>query len=128
MRAMGKNRVLFGLFSALVVVSAASAGGASTPGVTAKQILIGGTTPLSGPASAYAAGAKGADAYFEYVHDNGGVFGRSTKNKYEDDAYDPSQTIEKVRNLVQNDKVFARYNTLGTEHTLAVPSYLNQLS
>src|SRR3954452_4805736 len=127
MRAMRKSRVLVGMFCALVVVSAAAAGGSSTPGVTAKQILIGGTTPLSGPASAYASVARGADAYFKYVNDHGGVFGRSIKYKYDDDAYDPSQTIEKTRDLVQNDKVFAIYNTLGTEQNLAVRSYLNQL-
>src|SRR5438876_575117 len=127
MRAMRKSRVLFGVLSALVTAAAASAGGSSTPGVTAKQILIGGTTPLSGPASAYAAVAKGADAYFKYVNDHGGVFGRSIKYKYEDDAYDPSQTVQKVRDLVQTDKVFAIYNTLGTEQNLAVRSYLNQL-
>jgi len=126
MRAMGKSRVLFGV-SALVIVSAASAGGSATPGVTSKQILIGGTTPLSGPASAYAAVAKGADAYFKYVNARGGVFGRSIKYKYVDDAYDPSQTIQKTRDLVQNDKVYAIYNTLGTEQNLAVRSYLNQL-
>ena len=121
---MGKRSVLFGVVGALVAVSAASAGGSATPGVTAKQILIGGTTPLSGPASAYAAVAKGADAYFKYVNDHGGVFGRSIKYKYVDDAYDPSQTIQKVRDLVQNDKVFAIYNTLGTETNLAIRSYL----
>src|SRR5436305_5210102 len=127
MRAMGKRSVLFGVVGALAAVSTASAGGSATPGVTAKQILIGGTTPLSGPASAYAAVAKGADAYFKYANDHGGVFGRSIKYKYVDDAYDPSQTIQKVRDLVQNDKVFAIYNTLGTEQNLAVRSYLNQL-
>jgi branched-chain amino acid transport system substrate-binding protein len=124
---MRKSRVLIGVFSALAIVSAASAGGSATPGVTSKQILIGGTTPLSGPASAYASVAKGADAYFKYVNARGGVFGRSIKYKYEDDAYDPSQTIQKTRDLVQNDKVFAIYNTLGTEQNLAVRSYLNQL-
>jgi branched-chain amino acid transport system substrate-binding protein len=124
---MRKSRVLTGVFCALAIVSAASAGGSATPGVTSKQILIGGTTPLSGPASAYASVAKGADAYFKYVNAHGGVFGRSIKYKYEDDAYDPSQTIQKTRDLVQNDKVFAIYNTLGTEQNLAVRSYLNQL-
>ena len=127
MRAMWKSRVLFGALGALVIVSVASAGGSATPGITSKQILIGGTTPLSGPASAYAAVARGADAYFKYVNDHGGVFGRSIKYKYVDDAYDPSQTIQKTRDLVQNDKVFAIYNTLGTEQNLAVRSYLNQL-
>src|SRR5438876_693221 len=105
MRAMGKRSVLFGVVGALAAVSAASAGGSSTPGVTAKQILIGGTTPLSGPASAYAAVAKGADAYFKYVNDHGGVFGRSIKYKYDDDAYDPSQTIEKTRDLGKKAKL-----------------------
>jgi branched-chain amino acid transport system substrate-binding protein len=124
---MGKSRVLFSVLSALVVVSAASAGGSGPPGVTSKQILIGGTTPLSGPAFAYASVAKGADAYFKYVNDHGGVFGRSIKYKYDDDAYDPSQTLEKTRDLVQSDKVFAIYNTFGTEQNLAVRSYLNQL-
>jgi len=126
MRAM-KGRVLFGVLCALAVVSAASAGGTATPGVTSKQILIGGTTPLSGPASAYAAVAKGADAYFSYVNDHGGVLGRKIEYKYVDDAYDPSQTIPKVRDLVQNDKVFAIYNVLGTQQNLAIRSYLNQL-
>jgi ABC-type branched-subunit amino acid transport system substrate-binding protein len=111
----------------LVVASAATAGGSSTPGVTSKQILIGGTTPISGPASAYAAVAKGADAYFKYVDAHGGVNGRSIKYKYVDDGYDPSQTIQRTRDLVQNDKVFAIYNTLGTETNLSIRSYLNQL-
>ena len=124
---MRKSRVLMGVVSALAIVSSASAGGSATPGVTSKQILIGGTTPLTGPASAYAAVAKGADAYLKYVNAHGGVFGRSIKYKYEDDGYDPSQTIQKTRDLVQNDKVFAIYNTLGTEQNLAVRSYLNQL-
>jgi branched-chain amino acid transport system substrate-binding protein len=121
------KRVLFGLLAALVVVSAASARGSSTPGVTSEQILIGGTIPLSGPASAYASVAKGADAYFKYVNAHGGVNGRSIKYKYVDDAYDPSQTVQRTRDLVQNDHVFAIYNTLGTETNLAIRSYLNQL-
>jgi len=62
---MRKSRVVIGAICALAIVSAASAGGSATPGVTSKQILIGGTTPLSGPASAYASVAKGADAYFK---------------------------------------------------------------
>src|SRR5919201_2095960 len=127
MRAMGTKRVCFCLLAMLVVASAATAGGSSTPGVTSKEILIGGTSPLSGPASAYAAVAKGADAYFKYVNAHGGVNGRSIKYKYVDDGYDPSQTIQRTRDLVQNDKVFAIYNTLGTETNLSIRSYLNQL-
>jgi branched-chain amino acid transport system substrate-binding protein len=124
---MGKGGVILGALVALLVASAASAGGSSTPGVTAKEIFIGGTTPLTGPASAYASVATGADSYFKYVNDHGGVNGRKIKYKYVDDAYDPSQTIQKTRDLVQNDKVFAIYNTLGTATNLSIRSYLNQL-
>jgi branched-chain amino acid transport system substrate-binding protein len=111
----------------LALVSTASAGGSPAPGVTSKEILVGGTTPLSGPASLYASVAKGAQAYLKYVDAHGGVYGRSIDYKYVDDAYDPSQTIQQTRNLVQNDKVFAIFNSLGTEQNLATRSYLNQL-
>jgi branched-chain amino acid transport system substrate-binding protein len=127
MRVLGKGWVLIGVLCALGIASAASAGGTATPGVTSSQILIGGTTPLTGPASAYASVATGADAYFKYVNAHGGVNGRKIKYKYVDDGYDPSQTVPKTRELVQNDKVFAIYNTLGTATNLAIRSYLNQL-
>jgi branched-chain amino acid transport system substrate-binding protein len=112
---------------ALAVVSMASAAGTATPGVTSNSVLIGGTMPLTGPASAYASVAKGADAYFKYKNDQGGVDGRKVKYKYYDDAYDPSKTVEKTRQLVQQDHVFAVFNTLGTQTNIAIRSYLNQL-
>jgi len=111
---------------ALIVVSVAAAG-TSPPGVTPTTVLIGGTTPLSGIASAYASVAKGADAYFRYKNDHGGVNGRKVKYKYYDDAYDSSKTVEKTRQLVQADHVFAIFNSLGTEQNIAIRSYLNQL-
>ena len=107
----------------LATTSLASAG--ETPGVTSSSILIGGTTPLSGPASAYASVARGADAYFKYVNARGGVHRRTIRYRYLDDRYDPSATIERTRQLVQQDKVFAIFNTLGTETNLAIRSYLN---
>jgi branched-chain amino acid transport system substrate-binding protein len=110
---------------ALVLATVAS--GAGAPGVTSNEVLIGGTTPLSGPASAYQSVAKGAAAYFRYVNANGGVNKRKIKYVYKDDGYDPSKTVELTRELVQQDKVFAIFNSLGTEHNLATRSYLNAL-
>lgn len=83
------------LFAVLVLAGApaALAGAAADPGVTPTTILLGGTTPLSGPASAYASVARGADAYFKYVNARGGVNGRRIAYKYLDDAYNPSQTV-----------------------------------
>ena len=46
------------------------------PGVTDTEIKIGTTTPYSGPASAYAAGAISTTAYFAMINDQGGVNGR----------------------------------------------------
>ena len=108
---------------ALALATVAS--GAGTPGVSSTQILIGGTAPLSGIASAYSSVARGADAYFKYVNDQGGVNKRKIKYLIRDDAYDPSKTIDQTRQLVQQDKVFAIFNSLGTAQNQATRSYLN---
>ena len=47
------------------------------PGVTDTEIKIGTTTPYSGPASAYSAGAISATAYFTMINEQGGVTARS---------------------------------------------------
>jgi branched-chain amino acid transport system substrate-binding protein len=96
------------------------------PGVTATSILLGGTTPLSGPASQYSSVARGADAYFKYVNARGGVGGRKITYKYVDDTYyNTGLTVQLTRQLVEQDEVFAIFNALGTENNLAVRDYLN---
>jgi branched-chain amino acid transport system substrate-binding protein len=104
---------------------AAAAVALATPGVTATQITLGGTVPLSGPAAAYASVGRGADAYFRYVNSKGGVFGRKIVYKYEDDEFDVATTILLTRQLVEQDNVFAIFDSVGTEHALAVRPYLN---
>jgi branched-chain amino acid transport system substrate-binding protein len=104
---------------------AGTARGADDPGVTADSLLLGGTVPLTGPASQYASIAQGADAYFKYVNAKGGVLGRTITYTYIDDAYNPAQSVQVTRQLVEQDKVFAVFNSLGTEQNLAVRDYLN---
>jgi branched-chain amino acid transport system substrate-binding protein len=96
------------------------------PGITASSILIGGTSPLTGQAAAYASVARGAKAYFDSINAKGGVAKRKIEYKILDDAYNPAQTVQAVRQLVEQDKVFAVFNTLGTEVNLAIRDYLNQ--
>jgi len=110
-----------------VGLPAALAGSAGDPGVTSDTILLGATVPLSGDEVAYASVARGANAYFQYVNDHGGVRGRSIHYLYVDDAYDPAETVRKTRELVEDDHVFAIFGSVGTEHALAVRPYLNQL-
>jgi len=120
-----KYLMLFAL-GALALATVAS-GAASETGVTATTVTIGGTTPLSGPASAYQSVAKGAAAYFRYVNAKGGVNKRKINYIYKDDGYDPSRTADATRELVQQDKVFAIFNSLGTDQNLATRAYLNAL-
>jgi len=117
---------------ALLVLAGAIATGATAasgadPGITGKTILLGGTTPLSGPASAYASVARGADAYFRHVNRSGGVNGRTIEYKYVDDAYNAAQTVQATKQLVEQDKVFAIFNSLGTEQNEAIRDYLNAM-
>src|SRR3712207_2297701 len=100
---------------------------AADPGVTANSVTIGGTVPLSGVAASYASVGRGADAYFKYVNARGGVNGRRIVYKYLDDAYNPATTVQQTRQLVQQERVFAIFNSLGTEHNMAIQPLLNQL-
>ncbi len=125
------NRVSYlavALLCALMLATVASGAGTATPGVTPTEIVIGGTIPLSGVAAAYRTVGLGAAAYFRYVNAHGGVNKRKIKYLIKDDAYDPSKTMEKTRELVEQDHVFAIFNSLGTEHNLATRPYLNALN
>jgi branched-chain amino acid transport system substrate-binding protein len=122
------------LVAALAFTVPGALGGATqTPGVTAKTITIGGTFPLSGGApAAYAPIALGMKAYFSFINarrgpdGKRGVGGRQIIWKIYDDQYNPANTVQLTRRLVEQDKVFATVGQLGTEHNLAVREYLNQ--
>jgi branched-chain amino acid transport system substrate-binding protein len=109
-----------------VAVPVALAGASADPGITPTTILVGGTSPLTGPAAAYASVARGAKAYFDSVNAKGGVAKRRIEYRIVDDAYNPAQSIQATRRLVEQDGVFAVFNSLGTEQNLAVREYLNQ--
>jgi branched-chain amino acid transport system substrate-binding protein len=97
----------------------------ASPGVTATTITIGGTVPLSGPAAAFGSVGPGANAYFQYVNAHGGVHGRKIVYKYLDDAYEPARTVLLTQQLVEQDKVFALFDTVGTDNALAIREYVN---
>ena len=113
--------------AALATLPAALAGSAADPGVSSTTVLVGGTSPLTGPAASYASVARGAKAYFDSVNAKGGAAKREIEYRIVDDAYNPGQTVQVVRRLVEQDKVFAIFNTLGTESNLGIRDYLNQL-
>ena len=53
------------------------------------------------------------------------MHGRRIEYRYLDDGYDLSRTIQATRRLVQQDRVFAMFNMVGTEQNLAVRAFLN---
>jgi branched-chain amino acid transport system substrate-binding protein len=105
----------------------------AVPGITRNSIVIGGTFPLSGPASLYAPIPRGMEAYFNYINARTdrktrqkGIYGRKIVWKYYDDGYNPAQSIQLHNKLILEDKVFAAVGTLGTEPNLAVRPLMNQ--
>jgi branched-chain amino acid transport system substrate-binding protein len=100
--------------------------GSTDPGITDDTIKLGGSYPLSGPASAYRSIEQGAQAHFKYVNANGGVDGRQIEFVTLDDAYEPPKAVQNARRLVQEEEVFALFNTLGTANNVAIWDYTNK--
>jgi branched-chain amino acid transport system substrate-binding protein len=104
----------------------------AVPGVTSRTITIGGTFPLSGPASLYAPIPRGMAAYFSWVNSRRGqdgkrgVYGRQIVWKFYDDGYNPAQTVQLTNQLVLQDHIFANVGSLGTEPNLPIRPLLNQ--
>jgi branched-chain amino acid transport system substrate-binding protein len=128
---MRVNRRKLGAVLCVLLVTAAAAGTAaashkSTPGVTNKQIVIGGTFPFTGPAALYKTIPAAEQAYYGYLNAHGGVNHRKIVDKALDDAYNPAETVPDVKQLVEKDHVFAIVGSLGTAPGLATWGYLNQ--
>ncbi len=120
---------LFVLFaSACSVTAEAPSADTRVPGVSDTEIVLGTHLPLSGsPAAAYAPIGYGAQAYFDMINDTeGGVYGRKIRLIIGDDHYNPPDTVEVVRRLVEQDQVFAMILGLGESTHAAVYTYLEQ--
>jgi branched-chain amino acid transport system substrate-binding protein len=111
--------------AALVVANAPSA--MAEAGITKDRIVLGSFLPLqSGLAAGAAQMREGADAYFRWVNDHGGIDGRKIEWLVENDSYNPQQTVAVTRKLVDRDGVFAIVSTLGTVTSLAALPFLVQ--
>ena len=124
-----RNRSTQGAFAALTLILAATPALAQKqygPGASDTEIKIGTTTPYSGPASAYSAGAVSATAYFTMINEKGGVNGRKINFIRLDDAYSPPKTVEQIRRLMESDEVLFLVNPVGTATNMSVVKYINQ--
>jgi branched-chain amino acid transport system substrate-binding protein len=114
------------LAALLLAVTPALAQKQYDPGASDTEIKIGTTTPYSGPASAYSAGAMSIAAYFAMINEQGGVNGRKLNFISLDDAYSPPKTVEQIRRLIESDEVMFLVNPVGTATNMAVVKYINQ--
>jgi branched-chain amino acid transport system substrate-binding protein len=96
------------------------------PGITDKEVKLGGSYPFSGPASAYGIIGEGAKAYFKFINGKGGVGGRKITFITLDDGYEPPKALQNAKRLIQQEGVFALFNTLGTPNNLAIWDFVNQ--
>jgi ABC-type branched-subunit amino acid transport system substrate-binding protein len=104
-----------------------SASAASDPGISSTEIVLGMQLPQTGAASpGYNKIDDAARAYFDYVNSKGGVNGRSIKLVVKDDTYKAGITINTAKQLINDDKIFAFFGSVGTQPHLAVVKDINR--
>lgn len=92
-----------------------------TRGVFPDKIIFGSSAALTGHSgflgSEYIRGAK---AYFDEINSQGGVYGRTIELISYDDQYDPPRTVVNTRKLINEDRVFALFDYVGTPTSVKI--------
>jgi ABC-type branched-subunit amino acid transport system substrate-binding protein len=99
----------------------------TSPGVTATEIKLGATMPLTGSAGTGGTSVRnGAAAYYDMINAAGGIAGHKISYTVLDDEYKPAAAQQQMRALVQRDHVFAIAGGEGTPNFLAVAPFLER--
>ncbi|AZN70355.1 ABC transporter substrate-binding protein [Georhizobium profundi] len=123
-RRLGGGRTIAALFTTALLASTTSFAQEAVQnredGVFADRIVFGQAAPLDGPASALGLGMQlGIQAAFQEVNAAGGVHGRQLELISRDDHYEPARSIDEVRRLIGQDKVFGLIGPVGTPTSAA---------
>jgi ABC-type branched-subunit amino acid transport system substrate-binding protein len=102
--------------------------GPTVRGVTDSEIRFGIAAPFSGAAKELGRQMKlGIDAAFGAVNAAGGLHGRQLRLVAVDDGYEPTRTVEAMKQLVDKDAVFGFVGNVGTPTAIvALPYALQQ--
>jgi branched-chain amino acid transport system substrate-binding protein len=97
-------------------------------GVTDKEIRFGIAAPFSGAARELGRQMKlGIDTAFNRINDAGGIDGRMLKLIAADDGYEPSHTLDAMKQLYDKDQVFGFIGNVGTPTAqVAIPYALER--
>jgi branched-chain amino acid transport system substrate-binding protein len=98
------------IVSALMILCAA--GVSAEVGVTDTEIVIGCSTPLTGPAALWGVTGYGMQAWADHINANGGIHGRKIKLLLKDDGYHPARAMANLQEM--RDQVFAVAGLLGS--------------
>ena len=109
---MKKAFFSIGILVALILTIPASGSAAEVRGVTDTEVVVGITTPLSGPAALWGMTGLGAKAWADHINAQGGIHGRKIKVLLKDDGYNPAKAMANLREM--KGKVFAVCGLLGT--------------
>ena len=84
-------------------------------GVTDREIRFGIVVPFSGGAKENGKNIKlGIELAFARTNDNGGVNGRALKLVPTDDGFEPTRTLDAMKQLYDKDQVFGYIGNVGT--------------
>jgi ABC-type branched-subunit amino acid transport system substrate-binding protein len=109
---MRKTFYWIGILLALILTFPSIGSAAEVRGVTDTEVVVGWTTPLSGPAALWGVTGLGGKAWADYINDQGGIHGRKIKVLLKDDGYNPARAMANLREM--KSKVFAVCGLLGT--------------
>ena len=97
-----------------------------TTGVTDTSIKIGSLLPITGVAAQWGVPyGQGLKAYFDYINDQGGIYGRKINLVIGDSQYTGPVATEAAKQLIDQQRVFAFIGNLGTEVEAAVKQMID---
>jgi branched-chain amino acid transport system substrate-binding protein len=93
-------------------------------GITDREIRFGMAAGFTGPIKELARQVKlGIETAFNRANDAGGVQGRMLRLIAADDGYDPSKTLDAMKQLYEKEQVFGFIGNVGTPTTVVAVPY-----
>jgi len=109
---MKRHVLLVGLLLALIWTLPSATLAGNVAGVTDDEIVVGWTTPLSGPAALWGVTGLGGKAWADHINAQGGIHGRKITVMLKDDGYNPARALANLQQMKGN--VFVIAGLLGT--------------
>jgi branched-chain amino acid transport system substrate-binding protein len=98
--------------------------GPAVRGVTDTEILFGMSSPFTGAIKENGLKMKlGVETAFKAVNEAGGVYGRKLRLIALDDGYEPTRTLETMKQLYEKEQVFGIIGNVGTPTAAVAAPY-----